>query len=592
VLRLERKELKKRMKVVLTALDSKFIHSNLAVRYLKAYTKELNYECVIKEFTVNDRIEKILEALINEKPDILAFSCYIWNIEYVKSLATLVKLVNPKVEILYGGPEVSYDSKSFLNENLGEYVIFGEGEETFYEFVQWQLEYRRFKEENINLTVEKYAELKQEFLNKLNTIKGLCFKTNEEVNENVHRELMNMDKIAFPYDEKDELENKIVYYEASRGCPFNCKYCLSSTTHGVRFLNLDRVKKELNFIVQKGSRLIKFVDRTFNCNAKFASEIWKFLIDLDTEATFHFEISADILTEDQIKLLEKAPIGRIQFEVGVQTTNDEVLKNINRHVNFEDIKEKVVELEKIKNIKQHLDLIAGLPGEDFASFKKSFNDVYSISPEEIQLGFLKLLKGSSMREEALKWGMVYSPYPPYEILSTKDISYDELMLLKKVEEVVDKYYNSRKFDNILKYFLNKFRTPFDFYYSLGMFFYNKGYLNRNISGADYYKVFIEFNKDVFKEQDDNLKELIKYEYLKFNRKKWIPEFLSREKNKEEEREIKEKIKKGEINVSHNAHIEKFYVNVEKFSNQGVLEKKNCYIIFDDENRKEIFYPII
>ena len=481
MIRSKRKELKIKMKVVLTALDSKFIHSNLAVRYLKEYTKELNYECVIKEFTVNDRKEKIVEALINEKPDILAFSCYIWNIEYVQSISALVKLINPNIVILYGGPEVSYDSESFLRENPGEYVISGEGEETFYEFIQWQLEYRKFKEENTDSSSEKYLDLKQEFLISLRNIKGLCFKIDEEVTVNGHRELMNMDKIVFPYDEKDELANKIVYYEASRGCPFKCKYCLSSTTHGVRFLELERVKRELGFILQKGTRLIKFVDRTFNCNPKFASEIWKFIIELDTEATFHFEISADILTEDQIKLLERAPMGRIQFEVGVQTTNNEVLRNINRYVNFEDIKEKVEELQKIKNIKQHLDLIAGLPGENFASFKKSFNDVYSINPEEIQLGFLKLLKGSSMRDEAEKWGMVYSPYPPYEILMTKDISYDELLLLKKVEEVVDKYYNSRKFTNVLKYFLPKFQTPFDFYYSLGMFFYNKGYLNRNIS---------------------------------------------------------------------------------------------------------------
>lgn len=576
------------MKVVLTALDSKFIHSNLAVRYLKAYTKELDYECVIKEFTVNDRIEKILEALINEKPDILAFSCYIWNIEYVKALSELVKLVNPNIEILYGGPEVTYDSKNFLKDNIGEYVIFGEGEETYSEFIQWQLEYRKFKKENINLNDEKYSGLKQEFLSKLNDIRGLCFKLNEEVFLNEPRELMSMDKIVFPYDEEDKLENKIVYYEASRGCPFNCKYCLSSTIHGVRFLDLERVKSELTYIVQKGSKLIKFVDRTFNCNPKFAFEIWSFLIELDTDATFHFEISADILTEDQIKLLEKAPLGRIQFEVGVQTTNNEVLRNINRHVNFEDIKQKVLELEKIKNIKQHLDLIAGLPGEDFTSFKKSFNDVYSINPEEIQLGFLKLLKGSSMREEASKWGMVYSPYPPYEILKTKDISYEELLTLKKVEEVVDKYYNSGKFNDILKYFLPKFQTPFDFYYSLGMFFYNKGYLNRNISGADYYKVFVEFSEEILNEDTYILKELIKYEYLRFNRKKWVPPFLSREKDKEDEKEIKEKIKNGEINVSDNYHIEKFYVDIEKFLYQNVLEKKACYIIFDDKNKTEIF----
>jgi radical SAM superfamily enzyme YgiQ (UPF0313 family) len=402
------------------------------------------------------------------------------------------------------------------------------------------------------------------------------------------RKLMDLNKLVFPYNEEDDLNNKILYFESSRGCPFNCKYCLSSSTHGVRFLDIERVKRDLKFLMDKKVKLVKFVDRTFNCNNNFAIELWNYLISLDTETTFHFEISADILNDEQLSVLGKAPKGRFQFEVGVQTTNDEVLKNINRFVQFKNIKEQVCKLNKFGNIKQHLDLIAGLPGEDFISFKKSFNDLYSIEPDEIQLGFLKVLKGTLMKEEAEKWGIVNSPYTPNEVLKTNDISYDELILLKRVEKMVDKYYNSQKFNTLLKYFTPKFETAFDFYLTLGMFFYNKGYLDRNISGADYYKVFIEFNEEIMNENNEELRELIKYEYLKFNRKKWLPEFLSREKNKEEEREIKEKIKKGEINASHNSHIEKFYVDIEKFRNQGILEKKNFYIIFDDENRKEIF----
>ncbi|WP_179945243.1 B12-binding domain-containing radical SAM protein [Clostridium carboxidivorans] len=555
------------MKVVLTALNSKFIHSNLAIRYLKAYTKDLNYECIIREFTINDRREKVLEQLIKEEPDVIAFSCYIWNIEFIQGLAKLINLVNPNIKILYGGPEVSYDSLSFLKESVGEYVIVGEGEETYREFINWQLE--------------------EETLEKLKSIKGLSFKIGEEVYFNGDRELMDLNKVIFPYNEQDNLQNKIVYYEASRGCPFNCKYCLSSTTHGVRFFDINRVKKELRFLVDKGAKLVKFVDRTFNCNVEFAMDVWKFLTELDTEATFHFEISADILTEEEIKLLSNAPKGRIQFEVGVQTTNNEILKNINRNVNFEDIREKVEELESIKNIKQHLDLIAGLPGENIKSFKKSFNDVYSIRPEEIQLGFLKLLKGSPMREEALKWGMVYSPYTPYEILKTKDISYNEIIILKRIEEVLDKYYNSRKFDNVLNYFLPKFKTPFDFYRSLGEFFYDKGYLNRNISSAEYYRAFIEFNEESLKENSNKLKEIIKYDYLKFNKKKWIPEFLVRERNKEEERKIKEKIMDEGIKLSKNYHMEKFFVDINKYVNENLLEEKQCYILFDESDENEI-----
>ena len=411
------------MKILFTAVNSKFVHSNLAVRYLKAFTKDMDYEGKIREFSINDREEKILEEIIKEKPDVVAFSTYIWNVEMVGRLADLIKRVDENIEILYGGPEVSYDSTIFLKEHIGDYVIVGEGEKTLREFIEYKLGKRE-----------------------ITSIRGLVYREDKEVNFNGNRPLMSLDEIVFPYEEDEDLNNKIVYYEASRGCPFNCKYCLSSTVHGVRFQDIDRVLKELKYFVDKKVRLVKFVDRTFNCNHKFAMAIWDFLIKQDTETQFHFEISADILKNEEIELLRNAPDGRFQFEVGVQTTNDEILHNINRFVNFSDIKEKVVELLSLRNIKQHLDLIAGLPGEDFQSFKKSFNDVHSIKPEEIQLGFLKLLKGSSMREESEKWGMRFSQYPPYEILSTNNISYFELLELKKVEHMVDKYYNSGKFN--------------------------------------------------------------------------------------------------------------------------------------------------
>lgn len=398
-----------------------------------------------------------------------------------------------------------------------------------------------------------------------------------------------MDSVVFPYKEEEDLKNKIVYYEASRGCPFKCKYCLSSTLHGVRFHDIERVKKEIKFLVDKNVKLIKFVDRTFNCNHKFAMRIWEYILNLDTDATFHFEISADLLTKEELEILSKGKEGRIQFEVGVQTTNNEVLKNINRHVNFETIKEKVEELKNLKNIKQHLDLIAGLPGEDYNSFKNSFNDVYSIEPEEIQLGFLKLLKGSPMRLEAEKWRMVYSPYPPYEILSTKDISYEELLILKKVEAVVDKYYNSGKFNNILKYFSSEFKKPFDFYYTLAMFCNNKGYFDRNISGPQYYKVFIEFNEEVLKKDSLFLKEVIKYDYLKFNKKQWLPEFLIRDIDKKIKISLKEKILKNEVQISDNIHIEKFLVDIEKFIKEGIKEKREIYAIFSQEDIESIIF---
>jgi len=546
------------MKVLITAIDSKFIHSNLAVRYLKNFTKDLDYEAKIKELTINDREERILEEIIKEKPDIVAFSTYIWNVELISRVANLIKRVNPEIEILYGGPEVSFDSRNFLQNNVGDYVIEGEGEKTYKDFILYKLGKTKLEE-----------------------VKGLHYKIDKVVYSNEKRPLMSMEEIVFPYEEDEDLSNKIVYYEGSRGCPFNCKYCLSSTSHGVRFLDIDRVLKDLMYFINKKVRLVKFVDRTFNCNSKFAMAIWDFLIKQDTNTQFHFEISADILKDEEIKLLAKAPKGRFRFEVGVQTTNDDVLRNINRFVNFSDIKEKVLELEALKNIDQHLDLIAGLPGEDYDSFKKSFNEVYEIRPEEIQLGFLKLLKGSSMREDANRYGMEYSPYPPYEILKTDKISYEELLKLKKVEEMVDKYYNSLKFNHIIKYFDGKFDSPFDFYYSLGMFFENKGYFNRNIGNAEYYKVFLDFNESVLEKSNKNLKEIVRFNYLIFNKKRGLPEFLRSDMEKEEEKSIKEKLK-DEYSFKE-YHLEKFTIDIDKYSESGEILEENSYYMFNNNN---------
>lgn len=551
------------MKVLLTAVNSKYIHSNLAVRYLRAYTQDLDFQCTIREFSINDRIENILKEIICEKPDIVAFSCYIWNMEYVNRLAELIKLVDNKIEILFGGPEVSFDSKEYLEKHVGDFVIEGEGEETFREFIIAKLENKEVKK-----------------------IRGLYTKDGSEVYFGGVRPQMDMKKLVFPYSNDDKIDEKIVYYEASRGCPFKCKYCLSSATQGVRFLPVERVKEELKFFMKKGVRLVKFVDRTFNCDHKFAKEIWSYLMEQDTNTTFHFEISADILREDEIKLLNCAPKNRFQFEVGVQTTNNEVLNNINRYVGFEVLKPKVEAISSGKNIMQHLDLIAGLPGEDFNSFKKSFNDVYSIRPDEIQLGFLKLLKGSAMREEAEKWGIVYSPYAPYEILRSKDISYDELLVLKKIEEMVDKYNNSGKFKTIIDFFENKFETPFDFFYELAMFFDKLGYFSRNINNADYYGVFIEFNNVRLNgEEDILLRELIKYEYLKFNKKKWLPSFLIRDIEKSEEKKIRQSLRE-EFDFN-KYHLEKFKIDINEYINKKYKKYIECYLLFENENSMNV-----
>ncbi|WP_415334286.1 B12-binding domain-containing radical SAM protein [Clostridium perfringens] len=547
------------MKILLTAINSKYIHSNLAVRYLKAFTKDLDFQGDIKEFSINDRVENILEGIIEEKPDVVAFSCYIWNMEFVNRLAELIKLVDPNIEILYGGPEVSYEGKEFLENHEGEYVIVGEGEKTFREFVLYKL-----------------GE------GKIEDIKGLNYKRDGKVFENPKRPEMDMNELVFPYTYEEDINNKIVYYEASRGCPFKCKYCLSSVMHGVRFLDVERVKKELKYFMERGLKLVKFVDRTFNCNREYTVELLRYLSEQDTETRFHFEVAADLLTEEQIEILNNAPKGRFQLEVGVQTTNNEVLHNINRYITYENIKEKVLKVAAGKNVMQHLDLIAGLPGEDLESFKKSFNDVHAIRPDEIQLGFLKLLKGSSMREEAEKWGIVYSPYAPYEIIRSKDISYEELLLLKKVEAMVDKYYNSCKFNNVIKFFLNIYEKPFDFYYDLAMFFEEKGNFKRSIGNVEYYKILLDFYLEKIGGEDEGLfKEVLKFDYLCFNKKRWLPDFLVRTITKEDEQNIKDSFDRQM--PFKKAHIEKFEIDIINYIKNGEINFEPKYLIFDEMN---------
>ncbi|QGU95702.1 DUF4080 domain-containing protein [Clostridium bovifaecis] len=584
----------KKLKVLLVGINSQYVHSNLAIRYLKAYTKDLDYNSVIKEFSINDRVERILEELIREKADIIAFSCYIWNREMVRGLSKLIKLVDERIEIIYGGPEVSFDGREFLEKNEGEYLIEGEGEETFRSLIKYKIRgkgpYSVDDEDAFSdkcrLIVNNQTINKEEDI-PLN-IEGLFYKKGKEVFYGGIRSNIDINQVVFPYDEEDELDNKIVYYEASRGCPFRCKYCLSSVDRNIRFRDIEKVKKELGYLMDKKVRLVKFVDRTFNCDEKFATGIWEFLTNQDTETKFHFEISANILTNNQVNVLSKAPKGRFQFEVGVQTTNNQILKNINRYISFEDVAEKVKEVKALGNISQHLDLIAGLPGEDFHSFKNSFNQVYSIRPEEIQLGFLKILKGSPMMDEKDKWEMKYSPYPPYEILKTKDISYEELLVLKKVESVVDKYYNSGKFNTVLEYFEKQFDNPFDFYYSLGMFFDEKGYFSRNISNAEYYRVFLEFNSEKLRGENKALRNIIKYDYLMFNKKKWIPEFLENENDKRWTKELREKVLSLNLDIDKNKlHVEKFTIDMLNFVKTKEILDKITYLVYDENNLNKI-----
>lgn len=557
------------MKLVLTALNAKYVHTNLAVRYLREYTKDLDYECSIKEFSINDRLENILEALIAENPEVIGFSCYIWNIEMVIKLSKLIKKVNPNIEILYGGPEVSFDVRKFLDSVDGDYLIEGEGEETFRRFILYKLNGGSIED-----------------------IPGLFYRDeNGNINGKNNLNFLDMDQLPFPYSNEYEFKNKIIYYEASRGCPFNCKYCLSSTIKGVRLRNLDLVKKELTLLMERGVSLVKFVDRTFNANRDYARKLWQFLKDADTNTRFHFEISADLLREEDIELLRSVPKGRFQFEIGVQSTNEEVVKNINRTMNIDKLAHRVRQLRLADNIHLHLDLIAGLPGESYESFKESFNEVYSFGPHVIQLGFLKLLKGSKMKEEEKKWGMVYSPYPPYEIIRNNYISYDQLVILKKVEAVVDKYYNSQNFGNILQYIMPNFNSAFDFFLNLAEYFQSKGYFNRSISGVEYYRIFIDFYKECVGEDLNVLKDLIKYDYFRFNKRSWIPDFLDKNVSKEEEKIIKDLlVNKYGMTTIKRVYIQGYNIDINAFIEKRKIIYKKCFLVYNNEEESvKTFY---
>ncbi len=566
----------KKKKVTLVGINSKFIHSNLAIRYLEAFTNDLDYICSLREFSINDRTEKILEEIIREEPDIVGFSCYIWNIEMIKSLAVLIKIVDEKIKIFYGGPEVSYSGKSFLEENPGEYLIEGEGEVAYKELISFEIG---------KIHSENNDDSNQDEI--LRKIKGIYYKEKDgKVVYTGYKQNMNMDNVVFPYKDMEDLNNKIIYYEASRGCPFGCKYCLSSVDRKVRFRSIEKVKEELRFLCEKKVKLVKFVDRTFNCNVEFAIDIWKFLIGLDTNTKFHFEISADLLTDEEIELLKKAPEGRFQFEVGVQTTNFEILKNINRSVNTDNINNKVKEVKVLSNIMQHLDLIAGLPGENLSSLRKSFNDIYSMEPEEIQLGFLKILHGTPMEKEKEKWGMKHSPYPPYEVLKTNDISYKEIILLKKVEAIVDKYYNSNKFKNTMRYLVTFFQEPFLLYESVGLFFDKKQYFSRNLSNTEYYRAILEFFEENIIKSNKELIEIIKYDYLKHNKKRWLPEFMHRNLSKEETKKIKHFLVQNDIITNREKiHIEKYLIDVIEYERSTTIINRDTYIIYYENNNK-------
>ena len=488
------------MKILLAACNAKYIHSNLAVYDLQAYAAKYADHIILKEYTINQQKDDIMRDIYLEHPDVVCVSCYIWNISFVKELMADLTKILPDADFWAGGPEVSYDAEKFLAENP-EFtgVMVGEGEETFLELSGHYIE-------------QSPADLKD--------ITGVCYRDGEKIVHNGWRQIMDLSSIPFVYKDLADFKNRIIYYESSRGCPFSCSYCLSSIDKKLRFRDTEMVKKELQFFIDNKVPQVKFVDRTFNCKHDHAMAIWKYINEHDNGVTnFHFEISADLLREEELQEMSTMRPGLIQLEIGVQSTNPDTIKAIHRTMDFEKLKGIVNRIHSFGNIHQHLDLIAGLPYEDYDSFRKSFNDVYALKPQQLQLGFLKVLKGSHMMEMCQEYEIVYKTREPYEVLSTKWLDYDHVLKLKNVENMVEVYYNSGQFQNTLEYLEGFFPDAFSIYEGLGRFYMEKGYGDVSHTRMRRYEILLEFLENVPEISMDKVKDQMVYDlYLRENLK--------------------------------------------------------------------------
>lgn len=574
------------MKVLLGAVNAKYIHSNLAVYCLKAYAEkygDTSDEISIGEYTINQQLDEILRDIYKRKPDMLCLSCYIWNLTYVEEICREIKKVMPQIIIWIGGPEVSYDGVKVL-ERLPEVdgVMKGEGEQTFCDLLHF------YQDKTVD---------------GLQNMKGIVYREQTgQIVENEWRKTMDLSKVPFVYENMELFEHKIIYYETSRGCPFSCSYCLSSIDKCLRFRDLELVKKELQFFIDHKVPQVKFVDRTFNCKHDHAMTVWRYIKEHDNGITnFHFEVAADVLKDDEIELISDMRPGLIQLEIGVQSTNIDTITEIHRKMDFKKVADIVTRINAGHNIHQHLDLIAGLPYEDLESFKQSFQDVYEVRPEQLQLGFLKVLKGSYMEKQKENYGLVYKDTPPYEVLYTKWLPYEDVLVLKKVEEMVEVYYNSSQFSNTLRLLEKEFDTAFALYDTLARFYEEKGYDKVSHSRIARFEILYEFIQTITAEENLVLyKELLTYDlYLRENVKK-RPDFAGDYTlQKDELRYINEEILLkderlayfGQKNMRKFSHMEQFDHAV----NEDFKETKTI-LLFDYQNRDPLtnqatVYPI-
>lgn len=578
------------MNIVLTTLNAKYIHTNLAIRYLKAYAQP-EYDATIAEYTIKDPVINIVSDLIQKKPDVIGFSCYIWNIEETIKVIKMIKKINPDILIVVGGPEVTYDVLEWM-EKVPDFdvIVIGEGEQTLKQLLAGFSNGRDFSE-----------------------VHGIAYRNEGGIQLNPQRNKLDLKDLPSPYrfeEDADHLSKRVTYVETSRGCPFSCQFCLSSIEVGVRYFDREKIKDDIRYLMANGAKTIKFVDRTFNISRSYAMEMFRFLIDEHLPGTvFQFEITADIMRPEVIAFLnEEAPAGLFRFEIGVQSTNDYTNELVMRKQNFDKLKRTVTMVKEGGKIDQHLDLIAGLPEEDYHSFKKTFNDVFAMRPEELQLGFLKMLRGTGLRLRAADHDYVYMDHSPYEILGNNVLDFNDIIKIKQVEDVLEKYWNDHRMDNTVEFLVTKvFPSPFDFFQEFGSYWETKGWSRIGHQLEDLFKRLYQFLQEKGVEHIEQIVSLMKYDYLasmKYKpRKPWWELSSDKKQRSDLYREIIKNpgalgqefmnLNLNEKDLYKHTLLEDITINLDLLIKDGTMEDSPSHILvyFDSKSEKPQFFSI-
>ncbi|MCS0672461.1 B12-binding domain-containing radical SAM protein [Cytobacillus firmus] len=572
------------MKVIASTLNAKYIHTNIAIRYLKAYAQP-DFDVELAEYTIKDPVMNIVTDLVRKKPDVIGFSCYIWNIEETIKVIKMIKKIDPSIHIAVGGPEVTYDVADWMNNvNEFDYIVIGEGEETFKQLLT-----------ELNGTMN------------MENVHGLAFRENGQVRINPQRNKLDLRELPSPFRFEEDiphLSKRVTYIETSRGCPFSCQFCLSSIEVGVRYFDREKIKDDIRYLMRNGAKTLKFVDRTFNISRSYALEMFQFLIDEHLPGTvFQFEITADIMRPEVIEFLNKeAPAGLFRFEIGVQSTNDYTNELVMRKQNFNKLCRTVTMVKDGGKIDQHLDLIAGLPEEDYDSFKRTFNDVFAMRPEELQLGFLKMLRGTGLRLRAEEHQYIYMDHSPYEILGNNVLSFDDIIRIKQVEDVLEKYWNDHRMDATVEYLVTKvFPTPFDFFQEFGGYWEQKGWSRIGHQLEDLFKRLFEFLQSKKIADLEIAEDLMKFDYIskqKYKPRKpwWQPSFEKSERSKLYQSLLENPIQLGEDFLSLQLNEKEIYkhtlserlsFDIEKYIKDGIIEKRDSVLLayFDSSSEK-------